>query len=297
MIDFSCDHVTNVGGVKCIQYRRELIDQLATSNNATMDESNSSNEFYFTSDEPNQSVCWLPQLVGSQKMSSAWHLQFLVPRDYTVYASGKRQDHSLEEQTALYEYEIGEAERSIPDKIGFVICPTPVTTPFEVFGKKEQGTACFMTRQKQANFNPKLASDMIESICSLMGPGQRHFPTRETKVVFLPNLFPAKFPKQSYNFAGGLHILDQELLFRPNQIDKRHHLYKHLSSSLAYAFFGGKVREAEYADSWLLVAIRERIGDRFTKSKCGALMYRYTAMKRIEKLYELMKEGVEVHPL
>jgi len=26
-------------------------------------------------------------------------------------------------------------------------------------------------------------------------------------------------------------------------------------------------------------------------------MYRYTAMKRIEKLYELMKEGVEVHPL
>jgi len=26
-------------------------------------------------------------------------------------------------------------------------------------------------------------------------------------------------------------------------------------------------------------------------------MYRYTAMKRIEKLYELMKEGVEFHPL
>ncbi len=74
-------------------------------------------------------------------------------------------------------------------------------------------------------------------------------------------------------------------------------MYKHLSSSLAYAFFGAKVREAEFSDSWLLVAIRERVGDRFTKSKCGALMYRYTAMKRIEKLYELMKEGVEVHPL
>lgn len=44
---------------------------------------------------------------------------------------------------------------------------------------------------------------------------------------------------------------------------------------MAFAFFGGKVREAEWSDAWLLVGIRERIGDRFVKSKCGALLYRY----------------------
>ena len=136
---------------------------------------------------------------------------------------------------------------------------------------------------------------MIDYICSLMG--QKHFPAKETKVIFLPNLFPAKFPKQSYDFAGGLHLLDQELLYKPNQIDKRHHLYKHFATSLMFTFFGAKVREAHWSDLWLLVAIRERVGDRFAKSKCGALLYRYHVMKRIEKLYKLMNEGIEVHPI
>ena len=126
---------------------------------------------------------------------------------------------------------------------------------------------------------------------------QKQFPARNTKLVFLPNLFAAKFPKQSYNFAGGLHLLDQELLFKPNQIDKRHHIYKHLAGSLFFAFFGAKVREQSWSDTWLLVAIRERIGDRFRKTKCGAFIYRYHLMKRIETLYKLMREGVEVNPL
>ena len=39
------------------------------------------------------------------------------------------------------------------------------------------------------------------------------------------------------------------------------------------------------------------MGDRFAKSKCGALLYRYHVMKRIEKLYKLMNEGIEVHPI
>ena len=64
-------------------------------------------------------------------------------------------------------------------------------------------------------------------------------------------------------------MLDQELLFKPNQIDKRHHLYKHLAGSLFFEFYGSKVREAEWSDTWLLAAIRERVGDRFRKKKCG----------------------------
>ena len=70
-----------------------------------------------------------------------------------------------------------------------------------------------------------------------------------------------------------------------------------MAGSLFFAFFGAKVREADWSDPWLLVGIRELIGDRFTKSKCGAFLYRYHVMKRIEKLYKLMKEGVEISPL
>ena len=55
-------------------------------------------------------------------MASAWYLEFLVPRDMTVFASGKRVDKSFEEETALYEYEITADEKTIPDKIGFVAC-------------------------------------------------------------------------------------------------------------------------------------------------------------------------------
>ena len=121
MIDFICDHISDIGGVKSVKYRRELSDQLAT-NNAQKPLQNSS-EFFYTSDEANQSVQWLPQLVGSQKMASAWHMQFLVPKDYTVLCSGKLIERSEEETTALHEYQLTEAERTIPDRIGFVICP------------------------------------------------------------------------------------------------------------------------------------------------------------------------------
>ena len=79
-------------------------------------------------------------------MASAWHLQFLVPKEYTVIASGKRIDSSIEDDTALFEYDITEAERTIPDRIGFLICPTPLQTPFDVQGKKEMGAANFLSR-------------------------------------------------------------------------------------------------------------------------------------------------------
>ena len=91
----------------------------------------------------------------------------------------------------------------------------------------------------------------------------------------MPNLFPLKNAQQSLNFADGLHILDQDILFRPNQIDKRHHAYKHLTSALTFDFYGSMVREMYPSDLWLIVAIRERLGDRFKKRKCGALLYKY----------------------
>jgi len=51
------------------------------------------------------------------------------------------------------------------------------------------------------------------------------------------------------------------------------------------------------SDLWLITAIRERLGDRFKKKKCGTLLYRYQIMRSIEKLYKQMKNGIETTPL
>ena len=50
---------------------------------------NKSNSYFITSDHDNQSICWMPQLVGSMRMESKWHMKFLVPKQYMMIASGK----------------------------------------------------------------------------------------------------------------------------------------------------------------------------------------------------------------
>lgn len=52
-------------------------------------------------------------------------------------ASGRLTEKVKEEDSMLYEFEIGEAERTIPDSIGFLICPTLLTSPFDIHGKKD----------------------------------------------------------------------------------------------------------------------------------------------------------------
>jgi hypothetical protein len=95
-----------------------------------------------------------------------------------------------------------------------------------------------------------------------------------------------KFPNQCISFPEGLHIIDEQILVRPNQIDKRHHLYKHLASAVTFDFFGSKVREAKPEDLWLITAIRERIGDRMKKKKCGMLLHKYQVMRSIEMVFK-----------
>jgi hypothetical protein len=46
--------------------------------------------------------------------------------------------------------------------------------------------------------------------------GEQSYACKQLQLVFLPNILPKKFPKQSISFAEGLHIFDEELLFRPN---------------------------------------------------------------------------------
>ena len=59
-------------------------------------------------------------------MASPWNMQFLVPKEFMVIASGKLIERSIEEETALHEYELTDMERTIPDRIGFLICPIPL---------------------------------------------------------------------------------------------------------------------------------------------------------------------------
>ena len=151
-------------------------------------------------------MCWLPSILGAQQSASPWSLRFVVPKEYMVIASGKQTARSVDDEgSALHEYELNQDEATVPDKIGFVCCPFPHITPFEVPRRKDAGFACFVSRQKQSYLNPKLIPEVIDFISSLL---QQPYPCRETQLVFLPNLFPAKFPKQSLNFAGGLHVLD-----------------------------------------------------------------------------------------
>jgi len=72
-----------------------------------------------------------------------------------------------------------------------------------------------------------------------------------------------------------LHLLDEELLFQSNQLENRYHTYKHLASALSFDFFGGKVYEEDSGDHWLLLGIRESLGNHFKIAKCGILLYRY----------------------
>ena len=44
-----------------------------------------------------------------------------------------------------------------------------------------------------------------------------------------------------------------------------------------------------------VVAVRERIGDRF--KRLGSLLCRYHVMRQIENLYDLMRGGAETFPL
>lgn len=53
-------------------------------------------------------------------------MQFLVPKEFMVIASGKLVERSIEEETALHEYELTDTERTIPDRIGFLVCPIPL---------------------------------------------------------------------------------------------------------------------------------------------------------------------------
>lgn len=78
-----------------------------------------------------------------------------------------------------------------------------------------------------------------------------------------------------------------------NVIEKRHKIYKILGTSLAYDFFGSQVWEESIDDAWLITSLRERIGDRFKRLKCGQHLYRYHLMKTIDKFFDAVKMGAE----
>lgn len=66
---------------------------------------------------------------------------------------------------------------------------------------------------------------------------------------------------------------------------------------MAFDFFGGRVYEETPDDHWLLVGIRESIGNHFKIMKFGMLLYRYHIMQTIESVYKKMKHGFERYPL
>jgi hypothetical protein len=64
--------------------------------------------------------------------------------------------------------------------------------------------------------NGRIVTEISEDLNNLLGLKSDYWPTPHAKMVFLPNLFPGKDLKQSFDFAGGLHIFDQFILFKRN---------------------------------------------------------------------------------
>jgi hypothetical protein len=112
-------------------------------------------------------------------------------------------------------------------------------------------------------------------------------------LIFVPNLFLKDSRKQSIDFIGGVHILDEEILFPYKLLEGRYRTHKTLASAITFDYFGGKVYEETPEDFWLLQGIRESIGNQFKINKCGILLYRYHIMQTIESVYKRAKNGIE----
>ena len=104
----------------------------------------------------------------------------------------------------------------------------------------------------------------IEHPCNVKGgsPSDQHL----LKLIFVPNLTTSKSLKQSIDFSNCLHIYDENILLPRNVIEKRHHIFKTIATSLSYDYFGNQVWEEVQQDAWLTTSIRERIGDLYKRS-------------------------------
>ena len=87
--------------------------------------------------------------------------------------------------------------------------------------------------------------------------------------------------------------MDEQILFAQNVIEKRHRIHKVLATSLAFDYFGSQVWEDSQEDAWLLVGLRERLGDKFKKLRCGNSLYRYHLHKTREKFVRAVQAGAE----
>ena len=65
----------------------------------------------------------------------------------------------------------------------------------------------------------------------------------QLKLIFVPNLFNRKQIIQSIDFAGCVHIFDDDILLPRNVIEKRHKIYKILATSISFDYFGNQVWE------------------------------------------------------
>ena len=192
-INYFCGQITDVGGVRKIAYKRELGDSAGEAYAAQSKGNSKSNYYFATSDHADQSICWMPQILGSQATVSTWSLKFMCPKEYMIISSGKQTNRVIDqENNALHEYELNQNEMTTADKLGFVCCLFPYITPFDVLKQKDVGFACFLSKQKQSYLGAKLLPEILEFIYNIV---QQPYPCRETQVVFLPNLFPLKFPK------------------------------------------------------------------------------------------------------
>ena len=109
-------------------------------------------------------------------------------------------------------------EMSPPEKVGFVIGQFPhlhklndITSSF-----CSTGAYAFFTSQKKLEtftYNKFYEKNIFNILQYLLKLISTSYPFNSLKLVFLPNLFLSDSKKQSIDFSGGLHLLDEEILF------------------------------------------------------------------------------------
>ena len=237
-------------------------------------------------------------------MPLAWSFKYIVPSTYTVVASGhlySKQVEAADSKRALFHYKLKDGEMAPAAKLGFLVGEFPEIQILTELPQVELAHAFFTSPDKHSLFNQgsKFFEKHIASILQYLQTKLicEPYPFRSLKLVFLPNLFLKDSRKQSLDYFGGLHLLDEELLFPRNLQEGRHRAFKHLACAIAFDYFGGRVYEESPDDLWLLLGIRESIGNHFKILKCGVLLYRYHIMKTIDSVYRKAKHGFERNPV
>lgn len=116
MISYFIPSIDNFG-IRAVKYK--ITDQMPGAGLEAQE-----GTYYHSSDMYNSQHLWMPVIQGSQMFPLAWSFKYIVPKNYTVIASGQlyiKQVESGDTQRTMFHYKLSsQADLAPPTKIGFI---------------------------------------------------------------------------------------------------------------------------------------------------------------------------------